>query len=98
MIIEHFPLTLLTHLRSLTNCDKKMPFTKRTLCSYLKIKGYLIFFFFNGWNKPLTRLLEKVGTFPDLPRTGKGFYNAQNIESVNFKRYRLTFSRVRQDF
>ena len=78
-----------------------MPFTKRTLCSYLKIKGYLIFFFFNGWNKPLTRK-KKVGTCPDL-RTGKGFYNAQNIESVNFKRsiyiyiYRLTFSRVRQE-
>ncbi len=41
-----------------------MPLTNECAVLNLKINGYLKFYFFNGWNKPLTERLEKVGTCP----------------------------------
>ena len=36
-------------------------------CRFKTINGYLKFYFFNGWNQPLTERREKVGTcYSDL--------------------------------
>ena len=43
-----------------------MPLTNGLAVLNLKINGYLKFYFFNGWNYPETKRLEKVGTCPVL--------------------------------
>ena len=68
-VVEIFSLTSFIKFTTLTNGNLKKTVNtvnEQTAVLNFKVNGYLKFNFFNGWNLPLMKWPEKVGTCPAL--------------------------------